>query len=269
MGAPLMRLAFVCICSSVLVHMAAIPSFSKIDPKTIVGLWLFDEGRGNIAKDDSGNGHHGEFIGLKPKWVEGKFGQAFEFDGQDDSILFNAAERPEHAFIFHQPTDATFVFWIKRLTLPHVAIFWTRGDVTDKGRFNVYAGAGENFGFTYKSDDGTPHGIFSRTVDLPFKEWTHLAITRKGKSYIAYKDGVAADRAVDPEPDLPKARRWIASGRDGFRFNGILDEIGAFKAVLSAEDVNNIMNNGLEKSALVVSSTKKLATIWGQIKHRE
>ena len=266
MGATLMRLSLVCISSSFLGLMAASPSLSKIDPNTIVGLWLLDDGRGNIAKDASGNGHHGEFLGLKPKWVEGQFGEAFEFDGQDDSVLFNADERPEHAFIFHQPTDATFVFWVKRLTLPHVAIFWTRGDVSDKGRFNVYAGAGENFGFTYKSDDGMPHGIFSRTVDLPLKEWTHLAITRKGKSYIAYKDGIVADRAVDAEPDLPTARRWIASGRDGFRFNGILDEIAAFKAVLSEEDINKIMNNGLEKTALAVSSARNLTTIWGQIK---
>ena len=243
------------------------PSYSKINPETIVGIWLLDEDRGDIAKDASGNGHDGEFIGLNPQWVEGKFGRAFEFDGQDDSVLFNAEERPEHAFIFHQPTDATFLFWVKRLTSPHVAIFWTRGDNTDKGRFNVYAGAGENFGFTYKADDGTPHGIFSRTVELPLKEWTHLAITREGNNYVAYKDGIIADKTVDPEPDLPTAKSWIASGRKGFLFEGILDEIAAFNAVLSEEDINRIMNDGLEKSALAVSLIGKLTTIWGQIKH--
>ena len=243
------------------------PSYSKINPETIVGIWLLDESRGDIAKDASGNGHDGEFIGLNPQWVEGKFGRAFEFDGQDDSVLFNAEERPEHAFIFHQPTDATFLFWVKRLTSPHVAIFWTRGDNTDKGRFNVYAGAGENFGFTYKADDGTPHGIFSRTVELPLKEWTHLAITREGNNYVAYKDGIIADKTVDPEPDLPTAKSWIASGRKGFLFEGILDEIAAFNAVLSEEDINRIMNDGLEKSALAVSLIGKLTTIWGQIKH--
>lgn len=269
MEATRRNLTVLCISCSLLGLMAASSSFSKIDPQTIIGLWLLDEGGGELAKDASGKGHDGEFIGLKPTWVEGKFGKAFEFDGQDDAVLFNAEERPEHAFIFHQPTDATFVFWVKRLTLPHVAIFWTRGDVSDKGRFNVYAGAGENFGFTYKSDDGTPHGIFSRTVDLPFKEWTHIAITRKGNSYIAYKDGIRADRAVDPEPDLPTARRWIASGRAGFRFNGLLDEIGVFNAALSEEDINKIMNNGLEKSALAVNLAGNLAATWGQIKRLE
>ena len=32
---------------------------------------------------------------------------ALEFDGIDDIVLFNAAEKPEHAYIFHQPTDGT------------------------------------------------------------------------------------------------------------------------------------------------------------------
>lgn len=267
MKSTLGNLMFVYVCSVFLGFLTTSPSYSKIDSETIVGIWLLDEGQGDIAKDASGSGHDGELIGLNPKWVKGKFGMAFEFDGQDDSVLFNAEERAEHAFIFHQPTDATFLFWVKRLTLPHVAIFWTRGDNADKGRFNVYAGAGENFGFTYRADDGTPHGIFSRTVELPLKAWTHLAITREGNTYVAYKDGIIADKTADSEPDLPTAKRWIASGRGGFLFEGLLDEIAAFNAVLTEEDINSIMNDGLEKTALAVTSVGKLTTIWGQIKH--
>ena len=29
----------------------------------LVGLWLFDEGSGTVAKDSSGNGHHGTLGG--------------------------------------------------------------------------------------------------------------------------------------------------------------------------------------------------------------
>ena len=43
---------------------------AEIDPDTIVGMWLFDEGKGNVATDDTGNGLDGEFEG-KPKWVKG------------------------------------------------------------------------------------------------------------------------------------------------------------------------------------------------------
>ncbi|MDE0555538.1 MAG: hypothetical protein OXI24_15055 [Candidatus Poribacteria bacterium] len=38
----------------------AATGYAKIDPKTVVGIWLFDEGNGKVAEDLSGNGHDGE-----------------------------------------------------------------------------------------------------------------------------------------------------------------------------------------------------------------
>ncbi len=60
-------------------------SSAKIDPKNIVGMWLFDEGKGDIAKDSSGNKNDGTLMN-DPKWVDGKKkpGKALEFDGKDD-----------------------------------------------------------------------------------------------------------------------------------------------------------------------------------------
>ena len=52
---------------------------ASIDPDTVVGVWLFDEGKGDVASDASGNGLDGELMD-KPKWVEGKFGMALEAD---------------------------------------------------------------------------------------------------------------------------------------------------------------------------------------------
>ena len=43
-----------------------------------VGIWLFDEGKGGVAADTSGNGNDGEITGAK--WAEGKFGDALEFE---------------------------------------------------------------------------------------------------------------------------------------------------------------------------------------------
>ena len=59
MKAARRNLTLLCISCSLLGLMAASSSFSKIDPQTIVGLWLLDEGGGELAKDASGNGHDG------------------------------------------------------------------------------------------------------------------------------------------------------------------------------------------------------------------
>ncbi len=58
---------------------------SHAGPEGLVGAWLFDEGKGNVAKDASENGHDGEI--RKAKWVDGKFGKALEFNGDGDQVL--------------------------------------------------------------------------------------------------------------------------------------------------------------------------------------
>lgn len=55
-------------------------AIGKIDPETVAGMWLFEEGGGDAAKDSSDAGNDGTIAGPK-KWQDGKFGKALEFDG--------------------------------------------------------------------------------------------------------------------------------------------------------------------------------------------
>ena len=43
---------------------------TEINPESIVGIWLLDEGQGKSIKDSSGNGNDGKIIGAK--WTNGK-----------------------------------------------------------------------------------------------------------------------------------------------------------------------------------------------------
>jgi hypothetical protein len=63
-------------------------SYARIDPKTCLGMWLFDEGKGDIAKDKSGMGNDGTITG-NPKWVDGKFGKALSFNGAESVSMGN------------------------------------------------------------------------------------------------------------------------------------------------------------------------------------
>lgn len=58
----------------------AISAFAAIEPEDIVGIWLFDEGSGDETEDLSGNERHGTIVGVT-EWIDGKIGQAIEFDG--------------------------------------------------------------------------------------------------------------------------------------------------------------------------------------------
>ena len=56
---------------------------AEFDLETVVGMWLFDDGKGNTAVDSSENGNDGELVN-GPKWIKnGKFESALEFDGNE------------------------------------------------------------------------------------------------------------------------------------------------------------------------------------------
>lgn len=84
-------------------------SNAKIDPKTVVGIWLFDEGNGKITEDLSGNGNDGE-LKEGTKWEDGQFGQAVIFDGKDDYVEI----APSPLF---NPETFTVTFWMHPTTV--------------------------------------------------------------------------------------------------------------------------------------------------------
>ena len=76
-----------------------------LDPKTVEVAYLFDEGKGNVAKDISGNDRDGDISGAK--YVKGVFGTCLDYDGKDDNLVVTG-----YAGI--GGTDPrTTVFWFK------------------------------------------------------------------------------------------------------------------------------------------------------------
>jgi hypothetical protein len=58
---------------------------ARIDPETAMGIWVFNDGSGKRAADASDNGNDAT-LENGPKWVEGKWGKALEFNGKDDYV---------------------------------------------------------------------------------------------------------------------------------------------------------------------------------------
>ena len=86
-------------------------SAAEVSVDDAIGIWLFDEGRGTVAKDSSPNGNDGELI-AGPKWVEGKFGGALEFDGSGTSVETESADKLTE-FELGDKTDFTVTAWFK------------------------------------------------------------------------------------------------------------------------------------------------------------
>ena len=256
------RLAIACVNLIVISLMFFSISDAKIDPETVAGMWLFDEGKGKVAKDSSDNGNDGELMN-DPKWVDGKFGKALEFDGQDDYVDAGEAE------ILKPIADVTFVVWL----------YWLGGNY-------VLASGGQTsstgYAITHNPDTNQIWfgvGTSKKSANTgyipapPKKVWHHLAGTyddAKGE-LIAYVDGKeyatvkAGGNAL--ENKWPSLHIGKPNNTDAYYIQGVIDEVAVFNVALTEDDINAIMARGLEKASAVFASGK-LATSWGAIKAR-
>jgi len=237
------------------------PGYAKIDPESVVGLWLFEEGKGTVAEDSSGNGHEGLIAGAA-KWVEGKFGEAMDFGGSASVTV------PDHEALNFGTDSFTVVLWFNfssaqdwnrlvrerdpnpwgggslgwEIQTEGVQVHWSLDDAAGNHQRASYPGAGDG-------------------------EWHHTAmiVNREEKLMVSYLDGenertvniANIDSVTDTLPVI-----------FGGGYSGLIDEIGIFKGILEHDDIVNIMNMGLSEAigGVAVSPAGSLTTTWAQIR---
>ena len=234
-------------------------SASKIAPESLMGMWLFDQGKGDTVKDSSPNGNDGEIVDAKR--VEGKDGMGIEFDGSSHVVI--PASKTTDDFL----DGFTYLLWVKPLrnpSGPHVRLI-----ERDWHNPNILIGPTDFYGsFLF---NGAIDSSQVRGGTWEMEEWSFVALTHDGKILSLYVDGeVVADLKVGKPTFSQKhdggsiwLTRW--KGGAGWDFNGVLDEVAVFNAALSEDDLGTIMEKGLEK-ALDVSPVGRLTTTWANIK---
>ena len=224
----------------------------------LIGQWLFDEGNGKVAKDTSGNGNDGEFLG-KPNWVNGQFATALEFDGAQACVKISPGLEHEKF------TAVAWVYsegdWGVKRTEIWVGSQTYADSVLIRGDERAEWKQGE--AMLHWNDGGAWHAIGSGK--LKAKTWYHLAGTYDGKDLKFYVDGklkgseATAIRAGAGDTTIgchPNPANW---------FEGIIDDVAVFDTALAEEDINKIVTRGLEKW-LSVEPAEKFATRWAKIK---
>lgn len=230
---------------------------ARIDPKTIVGVWLLDEGEGTDASE---NERHGKLTG-KPKVVEGKFGTALNLSGEGDSVMISDLAET-------LPTkEVTITLWVKigdHGKNPDVFSLdpWEPGRIAvaiwDKQIF-WHFGVGNTW-------------IVIRFIDEEWVgQWKHWTFINNAEdNFMAgYIDGEKATRIKGISGEYEqRGGNFHIGGRIGSSFSGAIDDFGIFNTTLSEDDIKMIVDKGLERAALFqgVDSSAKLATIWGGLK---
>ena len=258
------------LCGSLILFVTVLaqPSQSRVDPDALIALWLLDEGTGAAVEDSSGNGNHGEFNG-DPQWVDGRSGMALEFDG-DDRVDCGDIDAVDG---FTALTAMAWCKWggdVDGLTSPARVVSKqdpTKGDV---GPFSLGAGWAAHK-LTLWIHHGNWAGAGHSSTSIDDGEWHHVAGTYDGAFLRIYVDAVEENSneigaVAGGETPEGVAIASDASGREFWK--GLIDEVAVFNVGLGADEIEDIMTNGLAQVVTSVSATGKLATAWADLKTR-
>lgn len=244
-------------------------SVSAADPD-VAGIWLFDEDTGDVAEDSSGNGNNDAIIGGVEWTADGKFGGALDFNGDDGWV-----EVPDDDSVeFPAGVDFTLACWLRVTTpegsppmiiaknyhttsqmLPWYGLYYADAAKQATGNIGLFlrdeSAANFHIASISKIDDG---------------EWHHIAGIREGGTLRLYVDGVeeAAMDGADFDVGTNDGSLHFMSHYDRF-MGGVLDEVIILRRAISADEIGNLMENGIE-TVLAVSSSGKLPSTWAGIK---
>lgn len=259
----------------------AVSSEAKINPKNIIGMWLFDDDEGDVATDSSGNGNDGTLTN-NPDWADGKFGSALEFDGATSYVSCGNGPTLDIT------DDITVMAWVNfggvdykngsggLFTIaakgypdslaPHAG-WWFSHDNRNNGQGFGYTCFGKKAGGWAGGGNNLSGGNFQ----FEKGDWYHMALTvgkSVGKLYVngaqVGADKVFADLVLsDVSRDLT-----IGSAGTSWHFNGLIDEFTILNVALDEDEIQKAMNDGLEKvtGLSAVDFTGKLITNWASIK---
>lgn len=244
---------------------ASSSTFAKVDPANLVGMWLFEEGAGDVAKDTSEAKNDGTIVGPK-KWRDGKFGRALEFDG--DGVYVQV--------------DSNDSITLEELTI----VAWANLESSKGARWQSIMMRGQNprnYLLAVDKDrqtlqlsitKGAP-GAWGGPIGGPIVTgdgWHHLAgVIGEDAGLVIYTDGeeVGKQPYAKPSLDADPGRMRIGDGSNGgHQCEGLIDEVALFNVALEQDDIKEIMEEGLEHATglLAVEPESKLTTIWGKLK---
>ena len=245
--------SFVCIIACLGV---GVPVYTAVDRDTIIGIWLFDEDiNNNVVKDASGNGHDGEVKG-SPKVVDGQFGKALSFSGNDQIVV------PHHDR-FSTPTF-TLMAWIN---IEDILSGWRmivgKDDWPDRNYAMFVHEHGERLHCAFNTTR-VDSGNFNSNATIADGSWHHVTFTYDGKVERIYIDGeLDNEKRLEGDPRTTTVPVEISDRR----FRGIIDEVFIGSVAISENDVSRTVEDGIESFILTaVEPALKLATTWASLK---
>lgn len=217
-----------------------------------IGIWLFDEGKGDITADASGNENKGTLM-EGPSWADGKFGGGLSFD-------------EEGPFVRIDVPSVELTSW--------TAMIWINPNNPSAGHYQGLIQAWPNQGELQIDQGGAVgvHPVYGGSLEA--QEWSHVAVLVDNNNLQVFINGEeVTNGTVNPVTFVKIGIGDLYEVPPGFnyKFSGIVDEVAIFNKAIDVDDIQKIMNDGLGKTLGIapVDSLGKLTATWGNIKNAD
>ena len=210
-------------------------SYGAEKEKGLIGWWKFDEGKGEIAKDSSGNGNDGDVI--ETKWVQGKKGFALSFEGTDDCVEIPHSEILN---LGNEGTNYSIEFWVKiSNSLPKGGFFLIKP--TDNSYPFAFTQEKTGIvGFKIYNKTPAPEAYVVSPTSLVDGIWHHIVGIRDGTNnkLVMYIDGKLAGTKNDEIKGDMNNEGPVKIGKSwGDDFGGTIDEVKIYNRALTADEI--------------------------------
>jgi subtilisin family serine protease len=224
---------------------SAVPT---LDASGLVAYWRFEEGFGNTAGDDSGNGNTGTLIG-SPSWIPGPLGNALHFDGVDDYVDVGTNT-------FGLDSGMSLLFWM-RIDGPGSESFQgliARNAFVRPFRIELN---GNVIRTAIRTNSGTNYLNSNTTIEE--NRWYHFGMTYENGSRIVYIDGVSDSSNAPTGPlatlaGIPTHLGARTGDAGSGMLNGALDDVRIYNRALSPSEVQAVFGGSAPATATPSSS---------------
>lgn len=213
-----------------------------IEPRELIAHWKLDETSGTVVNDATGHGHTGDLQGstFDAGSQTGKFDQALDFDGADDTLFFEdfALPKPFFSISFWFNPDTNLSDSSSRCDF----LYWDNGNhphIT----FNR-AGDGE-IGLYVEFDDVQYEDIITATEWWPALVWHNVVFTFDTTDFKVYVNGNLENTFNHPGIHIDTADPYIGSnkGNNNF-FDGQIDDVRFYNYALPSDGVFGLYRGG-------------------------
>lgn len=230
----------------------------------LVGLWLFDDGSGDVVADSSGNGNDGAISG-DFAWDTGKFGGALVASGG------GSIDVPVSASLDTVTSAMTIAGWFRIDADSDTGIRRQNAFLLEDQSDSEPIPNG--FSFRIWTTAGLCPGAYG-TTELAQGEWYHIAGTYDGTTIKLYVNGVeegalltdaGADFNGEWSGDVGIPADTLQLKYSSESLTGGMDEFVLLNRALTASEIRELMSGALSTTT-AVDAHAKLTTTWAAIR---